>query len=334
MTIDRRTLMLGSAGAMLGSAGALALTAIGTPRLVGTAHAAMPAQQIVGAQRRKVGDAVVTAISDGYIQLGADAIPNGEPEDLKPYFDSAFMDLSNFKAACNAYLVDTADRRVLIDAGGEMAGFPTLGHLDENLMAIGVEPGSIDALVVTHLHPDHVGGAFKQDGSAAFPNAEMVVRAEEYAFWHDDANMNDGNKAFFELARKAVAAYEKPGKLTRYEKDVEVLPGLTAVFLPGHTPGHTGYRLDGGDEQLLIWGDIVHMAPVQFAAPQYYIGFDVNPDQAVQTRQKIMDMASADRTKIAGMHLLFPGFGNVAKGKGEEAYRFVDAPYDYDFQEG
>lgn len=309
----------------------LTFTAVGAPRFAAAqsgARSGDPVQQVVGAQRRKVGDAIVTAISDGYVPLSADAVPNGSAEELKPLFDTAFQDISNFRAACNAYLVDRGDRRVLIDAGGEVSGFASLGRLDENMEALGIAPDSVDALVVTHLHPDHVGGAITQNGSAAFPNAEMILRQEEYDFWHDDANMSDANKAFFDLARNATAAYKD--RQTIFTGDVEVLPGLSAVHLPGHTPGHTGYRLDGGDEQMLIWGDIVHMPPVQFAQPKYYIGFDVNPDQAVETRMKVMDMAAADRMKIAGMHLTFPGFGNVAKGAGAEEYRFTEAPFEYE----
>ena len=323
MTLSRRSLMTTG----LTAGGALALTAL-APRAT-FAAGEMPKMQVVGAQRRKVGDAVVTALSDGYLQLGADVVPNATAEELKPLFESAFIDPANFQGACNAYLVDMPDRRVLIDAGGETSGFPTLGRLDENLKAIGVEPGSIDALVVTHLHPDHVGGAVGADGSRAFPNAQMIVRDEEVRFWRDDSNVNEGNKAFFELARKVLDAYDGDAT-TVFSDDVEVLPGMTARFLPGHTPGHTGYMLDSGNEQMLIWGDIVHIPPVQFAQPKYYIGFDVNPEQAVETRRKVMAMAEAERMKVAGMHHLFPGFGNVAKGQGDDEFRFVEAPFEYE----
>ena len=328
MSLPRRTILT--------AAGTLTLAAV-APRILGAegsafaqdASKAVPTQQVVGAQRRKVGDAVVTALSDGYINLGADAVPNGSPEELKPLFDSAFLDIENYRGAVNAYLVDFPDRRVLIDAGGEVAGFPTLGRLDENLEAIGVEPGSIDALVVTHLHPDHVGGAITADGAKAFPNAQMIVRNEEVNFWRDDSKVNEGNKAFFQLARNVLDAYGE-ASTTIFDGDVEVVPGLTARFLPGHTPGHTGYMLDSGNEQMLIWGDIVHIPPVQFAQPKYFIGFDVNPDEAVETRRKVMEMAEAEGMKVAGMHHLFPGFGNVAKGAGDDEYRFVDAPFEYE----
>ena len=321
--MERRTLLT--------AAGTLSLAAV-APRLgTGTALAAgeMPKMQVVGAQRRRVGDMVVTALSDGFIQLGPDAVPNGTAEELKPLFDSAFLEIDKYRGAVNAYLVDMPDRRVLIDAGGETAGFPTLGRLDENLKAIGVEPGSIDALVATHLHPDHVGGAVDAEGKSAFPNAQLVVRAEEASFWRDDANMNDGNKNFFQLARTVLDAYGD-ARTTLFDGDVEVLPGMMAQFLPGHTPGHTGYMLDSGGEQLLVWGDIVHIPPVQFAQPKYYVGFDVNPEQAVETRRKVMERAMSDRTKVAGMHHLFPGFGNVAAGAEGEEYRFVEAPFEYE----
>ena len=323
MTFDRRTLFTAT-GAMT--------VALVAPRFATPAAAKgeMPTMQVVGAQRHTVGDAVVTALSDGYIKLGADAFPNATLEDIRPLFDSVFMDPENFNAAVNAYLVDMPDRRVLIDAGGALGPFETLGRLSENLKALGIDPASIDALLVTHLHPDHIGGAMTQDGAPVFANAEMIVRGEEVSFWRDDANVTEGSKGFFQLARKALDAYEGNDALTIFGGDTEVLPGFNAWFLPGHTPGHTGYMIDSGGEQMLVWGDIVHMPPVQFAKPDIYIGFDVNPDQAVATRRDVLAMAQAEKMKVAGMHHLFPGFGNIAKGDGETAYYFVEAPFQYE----
>lgn len=324
--IDRRT-MLAAGGAVAITGLAPALPRLGRPAL---AAGEVPTAQVVGAQRRRVGDQVVTALSDGFLALGPDIVPNASAQELRPLFERAFLDMDSFRGAVNAYLVDRADRRVLIDAGGETAGFPSLGRLDENLAAIGVDPASVDALVVTHLHPDHIGGAITADGAAAFPNAEMIVPEAEAAFWRDDANVNDGNRAFFELARRALDAYEGRGALTLFSGETEVVPGIRSRALPGHTPGHTGYVVGTGADALLVWGDIVHIPPVQFAAPQYYVGFDVNPEQAVQTRRAIMAELASERLAVAGMHLLFPGFGHVARGESETAYRFVEAPFQYE----
>ena len=321
MAVTRRDVFLGTAGV-------LTLTAVGAPRPA-RAEAPVPTEQVVGAQRRKVGDALVTAVSDGYTQLGPDVVPNATADDLRPLFERSFIDMGDFKAAVNAYVVQAGRRTVLIDAGGAHAGFPTLGRLEANLAAIGVDPAAIDVVLATHLHPDHVGGVITANGAAAFANAELIVSEADHAFWHDDSNMNavpEAQRAFFTLARDAVAAYD--GRVTQFSGETEIVPGLTSVPLHGHTPGHTGFTLASGDEQLLIWGDVVHLQPVQFDRPEYYVGFDVNPEEAVATRRRAMDRAASDRVMVAGMHLPFPGLGHVARAG--EGYAFVPAPFAYE----
>jgi glyoxylase-like metal-dependent hydrolase (beta-lactamase superfamily II) len=113
-----------------------------------------------------------------------------------------------------------------------------------------------------------------------------------------------------------------------FDKDTEIASGLNSVFLPGHTPGHTGYRVGDGDDSLLIWGDVVHVAPVQMNDPSHGIAFDVDGARAEETRRMILDRAASENLRIAGMHLPFPAFGNVERdGSG---YRFVPAPYAFE----
>ncbi len=284
--------------------------------------------QYPGAQRLRIGDAVVTALSDGYIDLGPQTVPGATADDLALLVASPYALEEGYRSSISAFLVESGGRRILIDAGGAQSGIGTLGRMQGVLAAIGVGPDTIDALVMTHLHPDHAGGAFDASGAAVFGHAEMILRVEEHAFWHDDAPVNDGNRAYFDLARKAAGAYARGGRLTLFDRDREVMPGLHAEFLPGHTPGHTGYRVESGGEALLIWGDIVHIPPVQMKRPGIGIAFDVEGAQAEATRRAVLERAASDRLKIAGMHLPFPAFGSVARDG--EGYRFLPAPYDHE----
>lgn len=312
--IDRRQLLATGAALPLVPAAARAQS-----------DAPATAATLADAQRFTVGEATVTALSDGALRIGPEALQGIDAEGYATLMEEQFRDPDTFRAAVNGWLVDEGGGELsLIDAGAGATMGDSLGRLMENLRATGTDPGQITRLVATHLHPDHVGGAMI-DGAAAFPNAELVVSETERAFWTDDANMAEGSEDFFRIARQVLDLYGD--RLSPISDEAEVTSGLTAVPLPGHTPGHTGVRLASGDTSVLIWADIVHVLPVQFAQPQVTVGFDVNPEQAAQTRERILDQVVTERTMIAGSHIDFPGLGHVKRdGSG---YRLVDAPYPY-----
>lgn len=279
-----------------------------------------PEHQAPGVHHRKLGEIVVTALNDGVIDAAFEwlaGMPAGEAEKLH---------VAGFRAVpprvtINAFLLHMPDKLVLVDAGCGGAMGPTVGRLAGNLAVMGVAPGDVDAIVATHLHPDHVGGLLDDSGRAVFPNAELIVHAAEPRFWNDDTNFaaaSEQDRQFVELARATMRAY---GNRMREIADGEVLPGISAVPEPGHTPGHTGWLIASGGDSLLIWGDVVHMPGVQFARPEIGVGFDVDGAQAIASRRRIFDMAATDRLCVSGMHLDFPAFGHVAReGAG---YRFV-----------
>ncbi len=328
MTINRRHVLAGAAFA--GAAAALPLTV----RVTRAQTAASGSEGVGGITQAPAyqritlgGDTVVTAIADGNLSIGAGAFPNADEATFNEAMENDFHPAGAYTAPVNAYVVQTGDRTILIDAGGSAAMVPTLGNLADNLAAAGIDPASVTHILMTHLHPDHIGG-LTEGNAAVFPDAEVAVRAEELNFWTDPATrekMGEGGKGMIDGVENMAAAYE--GRITPFESDVEVTPGIEAVFLPGHTPGHTGYRITSGDDTLLIWGDIVHVAPLQMANPDQFIGFDVTPEQAVETRKKILEEVAAGRTMVAGMHLPFPGFGHVATDG--DAYRFVRADWQY-----
>ena len=274
-----------------------------------------------------LGDATVTALNDG--QFDADVayvtgLPAAEAEAMLR--DSFRIVPPRITVSC--FLVRMGGRTILVDAGAGGAMGHVLGHAKDKLTALGVAPASVDTLLITHAHVDHVNGLLDGAGGALFPNAELVISAAETGFWLNkdiEAKAPDAAKPYFGIAQRALAPY---AARTRLIKDGdEVLPGVTAVHLPGHTPGHTGFRIASGDATMLIWGDVVHLPGLQFAQPVAGMAFDIDGDLGRATRARAMDMVATDRMLLAGMHLDFPTFGHVRRaGTGYAFEPMVWAP--------
>ncbi|RWK31378.1 MBL fold metallo-hydrolase [Mesorhizobium sp.] len=321
MTLSRRHFLAGA-----GLAGGTLLANVSVPAL---ARAPLIDAATLGALRRNVGSVQVTALLDGYIDIGSELVIGLAEADAERLARASFQKSGPRRAPVNAYLVNLGDRLVLVDAGTSDSMGPSLGRLPAAIEAAGVSPDQIDTLLITHMHPDHINGVLTPAGEALFPNAELVVTATDYAFWHDDANMNqapDEAKPFFVGARRAAAAYAD--RLRQVDGEGEVVGAIRTVPLPGHTPGHAGFTIESDGEALFIWGDVVHMAAYQFARPDWSIAFDVDSKLAAETRKRTLDRVVADRILIAGMHLPFPGFGHVARDG--QAYRFVPAEWAYE----
>jgi len=263
---------------------------------------------------QRIGDSSITAISDGHLTASLDILSGIDPtEALRMQEDAGTAEPSAIHINC--YLVRNGGRTVLIDAGA--GGIKQWGgHLIANLALAGVEPSDIDTVLLTHAHPDHVGGLMTASGEAAFPDAELVVHEQELAFWQDDGHLSHASeraRGNFQIARRAFDGYRDRLRLF---SGGEVCSGITAVPLPGHTAGHTGYRLASGDRSLLIWGDIVHFPQIQVPRPDVSIAFDQDASLAAETRTRLLDIISADKLLIAGMHLGEPGFARIVRARG------------------
>jgi glyoxylase-like metal-dependent hydrolase (beta-lactamase superfamily II) len=288
--------------------------------------------QVPGLFKWMVGDMEVTAVSDGHATFPLSIVPDADPQEAERLARAAFLPPGDLPMAINTYVIRHGTKTVLVDTGAGGGLGPRAGKQGDNLRAAGIDPASVDVLFLTHLHPDHILGMTTQDGTAAFPNAELVLHQRELAYWSDDANMSQGTEFetfLFQSARHAVEAYA--GRTTLLERDEQaVSPGVVAKELPGHTPGHTGLLVASGDDQLLIWGDIIHLPHLQFEHPEWGVGFDVDAAQTVATRRWILDRVAADRMMVAGMHLDFPGFGYVGRAR-DGAYTFVPSPWRHAF---
>jgi glyoxylase-like metal-dependent hydrolase (beta-lactamase superfamily II) len=260
---------------------------------------------------RQVGEYTVTAVLDGVLNSNHDVIlgiERAESELLTgiPYGQPLPLDV-------NCFLIRHGDRLMLSDAGTGHSYGPTLGKLPDNLRAIGVAPESIETILLTHLHPDHSLGLVDEAGRAVFPNAELIVHEVEAAFWLDRTPKPDDSERITRNTKAQRAVTAPYRDRIRRIKDGEVLPGISAALRPGHTPGHTNWLIQSGGERLLLWGDIVHLAKVQIARPDATLVFDVEPQTARATRERVLAMAAAERLCVAGAHLAFPGFGRVSR---------------------
>jgi len=272
-----------------------------------------PAQQIPGVYHRKIGDIVVTAVSDGYLDSTLEVMRNVDLDKAHAILREAFRPAR--RTSVNTFLIHSKGRVAIIDTGSGNYLLPTAGFVQRNLAAAAIDPKSIDTVLLTHMHPDHSAGLTDMsNGQLLFPNAELVMHENELPHWFDDGAMAKADerskKLFFLAGREQVMPYKNR---TRLFRQGEVFPGVTAVPSHGHTPGHTAYLIASGNDQLMIWGDTVHVPEVQTAFPEAGMAFDTDMAAAAASRKRMFDRVSADRVLIAGMHLHFPAFSRLAR---------------------
>ena len=302
----------------------------GAPLLLApaTASAAAPQQrtQAPGFYRTMLGDFEITALSDGTVDLDVAKLLAEPAATTDAALARAFVK-GPVETSVNAYVVNTGTRLVLIDAGAGTLFGPTLGRLAANLRAAGYQPEQVDDIFITHMHPDHVGGLFA-DGQRVFPNATLHADKRDSDFWLSQANLAaapEGSKGFFQGAMASVEPYVAAGKYQPFESDGEPVPGVHTLASHGHTAGHTSYVVESKGQRLLVIGDLIHVAAVQFAAPGVTISFDSDPKAAERSRDAVFKLAAREGALVGAAHLQFPGLGHLrAAGK---SWQWVPANY-------
>ncbi len=279
------------------------------------ASAPMVHKAAPGYYRVMVGDFEVTAISDGTFKMPADKLLQGiKPAAINKALAARFESLP-VVTSINAFLVNTGSKLVLIDTGAGNFFAPTTGKMLANLEASGYSPDQVDDILITHMHPDHVGGLLSK-AHMAFPNATLWINSKDANYWLDPAKLAEapkGKQGMFRHAMAAIEPYKAAGHFKTFSGDKQFVPGIRALPEYGHTPGHTGYLVTSKDSTMLVWGDIIHVQAVQFPNPSVTIAYDSKPNEARATRMKVLKKAVAGKYLIAGAHLAFPGLGHVRK---------------------
>jgi glyoxylase-like metal-dependent hydrolase (beta-lactamase superfamily II) len=318
--------MISRRAALAGGCAAGAAAAFSPAR----ARAAAPAagKQVPGIYRYKLGDFELTSINDGVnpMPLKEGFVKNAALPDVQAALHEAFLPENVLNIPFTQLIVNTGRQVVLIDTGtgGQLAA--TAGMLIENMEAAGIDPKSVDTVLISHFHGDHILGLRTKEGELAFPNAEVFVPELEWKFWMDEGQMSrapETMRGAFLNVRKTFEPISKD--LKHYASDDELVTGIVAHGAYGHTPGHMTFRVASGADQMIALSDTSNHPALFVRNPGWHAAFDMDPDMAEASRRRMFDMAAADRTLVQGYHFPFPASGHIAKDG--EGYRFIPSSW-------
>lgn len=314
--IDRRSVMAGIAA----TAGVGLLPAFD----IRSAKAAAPAAgtQNAGWYRYKVGTHEVTVVTDGAnrFKFPDGFVANKSRDEINKGLSEAFLSPAPDMIAVpyTPIVVNTGTKLIVMDTGTGEANFErskgAAGQFHGNLKASGIDRAQIDTVVISHFHGDHINGLLTADNKPAFPNAEILVPAAEWKYFMDDGEMSrqtsDRMKGVFAGLRRVFDALGR--KVTQYEADKEVAPGITSVSTPGHTPGHMSFVIASGNDKVFVQADVTNL-PLFVRNPGWHLMFDQDANVAEATRRKVYDMLAADRMMVQAFHYPFPSRAYIEK---------------------
>lgn len=280
-----------------------------------------------GIYRLGIGDLKATIVTDGSFSVPPFMFAaNATSQEHEAALAREFLPKLEVQVHLNMLCVDTGTHKVLIDTGNGSAAGGTTGKMMANLVSAGIDPLSIDTVVLTHMHPDHILGLRNADGTEAFPNAAIKVSEEEWAFWSDE-DVSLGKMQVPEDFKASVVSTVQSflpliaPRLATFRLDGEILPGISSISAAGHSPGQSAILLSSGTAQLVHLADVTHNHALNIAHPGWKPAVDQDPDLAAKSRQRLLDRVSVDRVKVLGYHFPFPGLGHVLAE--QEGFRWI-----------
>jgi glyoxylase-like metal-dependent hydrolase (beta-lactamase superfamily II) len=299
---------------LLGSAAAVTASSLIAPAV----QAAVPAsgKQAPGYYRYKVGDFEVTAFNDGYVKVPKleSFVVNQPLEAIQKTIEEAFIPKDDVRVPFNPLLVNTGSKLVLFDTGFGDVGAPTQGQLLANMAAAGIDPKAVDSVIISHFHGDHISGIRAKAGSLNFPNAEIMVPADEWAWWTNDAETSKAAEVWKGQIANSKRVFEPIAKdVKRFDYGKELVPGITSVDARGHSPGHSAFVISSGNSKLMYIADVTNHPAIFARHPEYRLWADMIPDLALTNRRKLFDMLAAERMPMTGYHYPFPAVGYLSK---------------------
>ncbi|MGV8921452.1 MAG: MBL fold metallo-hydrolase [Pseudomonas sp.] len=296
----------------------------------GAASAQPPAQvktQAPGYFRLAVGDYEVTALYDGYNDLSPTLLKGMDPSKIRALLARRAQDAAGVQTAFNAFLINTGEHLILVDTGAGRCIGETAGMLSANIKAAGYQPEQIDTILLTHLHLDHVCGLVDGNHQPIFANATVYAAKAEADFWlnSDMKNVPEAAREYFKIAQDSTQPYIAVGRFKTFAPGESPIAEVKVAAEPGHTPGSTTYQFTSKGQSILFMGDLIHNLAVQFDHPEVSISFDVNAQQAIDSRAKVFSQVADDKIWAAAAHLPFPGIGHI--GKIDKHFQWVPVEY-------
>lgn len=269
-----------------------------------------------GYYRFSLGSFELISISDGTLAVPAAVFAgNATAEQLAEVLREGFQS-ETLTPHCNVLYVNTGSQKILIDTGNGTSMGTNTGKLLEYLQVLQIDPATIDAVIISHAHPDHINGALNASGGFVFPNAQYYISRTEKEFWTQPNVSLPKIGVDAEFQKNMIAAAQKnlnglSDRLNVFEMGAEIVPGLTAIPAPGHTPGQIAIRIVSGDQAMTHTADVVHISTINLWHPEWRPIFDADPDVAVATRQQILSKVATDRELMFAYHFPFPGVGHI-----------------------
>jgi glyoxylase-like metal-dependent hydrolase (beta-lactamase superfamily II) len=277
--------------------------------------------------RFKIGAFECAVVSDGTLTYEPPTFPppttllfaNAQKEELAQTLHRHNIDPEKWMKWVSPYLclvINTGENIVLVDTGADGLG-PDTGKLSKNLKSNGISPENIDTVILTHGHPDHIGGNTTSGGKPAFPDAHFVMWKEEWDFWNSgeaELRLGHGKEVLLDCAHRNLPPIQ--GQVDLIEHEEEIVPGIHAIAAPGHTPGHMALSIFSGGEKILCVSD-AFLHPIHVEQPEWHAVVDFDPVQVAETRRRLLGMATREKALVFAFHFAFPGLGFVTWSENE-----------------